>query len=105
MPMYLADERKRWKFMSLLPIVNEITSVGLKADGGPYGFGIWNAFFLKDVYGDEKVSKVKERKRKVDPNKIMNPGKMYQVKTRYGFPLWGTVFMIFTAFLGVLKHF
>jgi glycolate oxidase len=105
MPMYLADERERWKFMSLLPVVNEITSVGLKAGGGPYGFGIWNSFFLKDVYGDEKVREMKSRKRRMDPGNIMNPGKMYQVRTKYGIPLWGTVFRIFTSFLGVLKHF
>ncbi len=105
MPMYLADERARWKFMSLLPVINEITAVGLRAGGGPYGFGIWNSFFLKEVYGDEKVREMKERKKRLDPNDIMNPGKMYQVKTKYGIPLWGTAFKIFTSLLGVLKYF
>ncbi len=105
MPMYLADERERWKFLSLLPVVNEITSVGLKAGGGPYGFGIWNSFFLKDVFGDAKVREMKERKRRLDPRNVMNPGKMYQVKTKFGIPLWGFAFRIFTSLLGVLKHF
>ena len=105
MPMYLADERARWKFMSLLPVINEITAVGLRAGGGPYGFGIWNSFFLKQVYGEEKVREMKERKKRLDPNDVMNPGKMYQVKTKYGIPLWGTAFKIFTSLLGVLKHF
>lgn len=105
MPMYLADERKRWKFMSLLPVVNEITSVGLKAGGRPYGFGIWNSFYLKDVYGEKKVREMKERKRKLDPRDIMNPGKMYQVKTKYGIPLWGSVYRVMTFFLGVLRIF
>jgi glycolate oxidase len=105
MPMYLADERARWKFMSLLPVINEITAVGLNAGGRPYGFGIWNSFFLKQVYGDEKVKEMKERKRTLDPNDVLNPGKMYQVKTKYGIPLWGTTFKIFTSLLGVLKYF
>jgi glycolate oxidase len=105
MPMYLADERERWKFMSLLPVVNEITAIGLKAGGGPYGFGIWNSFFLNDVFGEAKVREMKERKRKLDPNDIMNPGKLYQVKTRYGIPLWGPVYRIFTSLLGILKYF
>jgi glycolate oxidase len=104
MPMYLADERARWKFMSLLPVINEITAVGLRAGGGPYGFGIWNSFFLKEVYGDEKVREMKERKKRLDPNDIMNPGKMYQVKTKYGIPLWGTAYKIFTSLLGLLKY-
>jgi glycolate oxidase len=105
MPMYLADERERWKFMSLLPVVNEITAIGLKAGGGPYGFGIWNSFFLRDVFGEAKVREMKERKRRLDPKNIMNPGKLYQVKTRYGIPLWGSVFRIFTSLLGILKYF
>ncbi len=105
MPMYLADERDRWKFLSLLPVVNEITSVGLKAGGGPYGFGIWNSFFLKEVFGDEKVREMKDRKRRMDPKNIMNPGKLYQVKTKFGIPLWGSVFRLFTSFLGILKYF
>jgi glycolate oxidase len=105
MPMYLADERERWKFMSLLPVVNEITAIGLKAGGGPYGFGIWNSFFLNDVFGEAKVREMKERKRRLDPNNIMNPGKLYQVKTRYGIPLWGSVYRIFLSLLGILKYF
>ena len=105
MPMYLADERERWKFMSLLPVVNEITAIGLKAGGGPYGFGIWNSFFLNDVFGEAKVREMKERKRRLDPNNIMNPGKLYQVKTRYGIPLLGSVYRIFLSLLGILKYF
>jgi len=105
MPMYLADERERWKFMSLLPVVNEITDVGLKAGGRPYGFGIWNSFFLGDVYDDARVREMKQRKKRLDPNNIMNPGKLYQVKTKYGIPLWGSVYRLFTSFLGVLKYF
>lgn len=105
MPMYLADERDRWKFMSLLPVVNEITSMGLKADGRPYGFGIWNSFYLGDVYGDARVREMKARKKRLDPNNIMNPGKLYQVKTKFGFPLWGSVYRLLTSFFRILKYF
>ena len=93
------------KLMSMLPVINEITTVGLRAGGRPYGFGIWNSFFLKQVYGDEKVREMKKRKKRLDPNSVMNPGKMYQVKIKYGFPLWGTAYKIFTWLLGVLKYF
>jgi hypothetical protein len=77
----------------------------LKAGGGPYGFGIWNSFFLNDVFGEAKVREMKERKRRLDPNNIMNPGKLYQVKTRYGIPLLGSVYRIFLSLLGILKYF
>ena len=105
MPMFLSDERRRWKYLSTLPIINEITQIGFKAGGRPYGFGIWNAFFLKQVYGSEKVREMKERKKREDPNNIMNPGKLYKITTRYGIPLWGTAFKIITSLLGILKYF
>ncbi|MBQ04607.1 hypothetical protein CL673_07910 [Candidatus Bathyarchaeota archaeon] len=105
MPMYLTDERKRWKFMSILPVVNEITLIGLKAGGRPYGFGIWNTFYFRDVHGEEKVREMKELKRTLDPRDIMNPGKMYQIKTRYGIPLWGTLYRVMTFFLRAMRYF
>ncbi|MBN1682840.1 FAD-binding oxidoreductase [Candidatus Bathyarchaeota archaeon] len=105
MPMYLADERKRWKFVSLLPIVNDITNIGLNAGGGPYGFGIWNSFFLGKVIGDQKLVEIKALKKKMDPNNIMNPSKKYKVMTKFGIPLWGFTFKLFTSVLGLLKYF
>ena len=104
MPMFLADERKRWKYLSTLPIINDITDIGMKAGGRPYGFGIWNAFYLAQVYGEEKVREMKDRKRRVDPQDIMNPGKLYKVKTKYGIPLWGRAFRLFTWILGALRY-
>ena len=101
MPMFLADERKRWKYLAILPVINEITEVGLQAGGGPYGIGIWNAFYLKAFYGPQKVKELKEQKKKLDPKDIMNPGKLYQVKTRFGLPLWGSLFKIWTSMLWI----
>lgn len=105
LPMFLADERKRWKYMSLLPVVNEITEVGLKWKGGPYGIGIWNSFFLKKHHGIEKTRQINEMKRKHDPKGIMNPGKLYNVKMRYGIPLPGFLFRFATSFLWILRYF
>lgn len=105
MPMFLADERKRWKYLAILPVINEITEVGLKAGGGPYGIGIWNAFFLKAFYGPQKVKELKERKKRLDPKDIMNPGKLYQVKTKFGIPLWGSLFKIGTSLLWIFRYF
>ena len=103
--MFLADERKRWKYMSLLPVINEITEVGLKNGGGPYGIGIWNSFFLKKHHGAEKTRILKERKKKHDSKGIMNPGKLYSVKMRYGIPLPGVLFRFATSFLWILRYF
>ena len=105
LPMFLADERQRWKYMSLLPVINEITEVGLKNGGGPYGIGIWNSFFLKEHFGPEKTRKLKATKKKHDPKGIMNPGKLYDVKIRYGIPLPGPLYKFGTSMLWILKYF
>ena len=105
MPMFLADERERWKYMAILPVINEITEVGLKAGGGPYGIGIWNAFYLQEFHGADKVRELKATKKRLDPKDIMNPGKLYQVKTRFGIPLWGTLFRLGTSMLWILRYF
>jgi glycolate oxidase len=103
MPMFLADERKRWKYLSTLPLINDITDIGLKAGGRPYGFGIWNSFYLNKVYDPDKVKELKARKKRMDPQDVMNPGKFYQVVTKYGIPLWGRAFRLFTWVLGALR--
>lgn len=105
LPMFLADERQRWKYMSLLPVINEITEVGLKNGGGPYGIGIWNSFFLKRHFGPEKTRELKATKKKLDPKGIMNPGKLYDVKIRYGIPLPGPLYKFGTSMLWILKYF
>jgi glycolate oxidase len=104
MPMYLADERERWRFLSLLPVADEITSMGLELSGRPYGFGLWNSFYLGEVYEDREIRAMRELKRKLDPNDIMNPGKIYGVRTRFGIPLWRTTYRILISLLRLLRH-
>jgi glycolate oxidase len=105
LPMFLADERNRWKYMSMLPVINEITEVGLKEGGGPYGIGIWNSFYLKRHIGPEKTRKLKETKKKHDAKGIMNPGKLYDVKIRYGIPLPEPLYRFGIGMLWILRYF
>lgn len=105
MPMFLADERKRWKHLAILPVINEITKVGLKAGGGPYGIGIWNTAFFQDFIGSERMRELKARKKRLDPKDIMNPGKRYMMKLRGGIPLYGPLYKLGTSMLWVLKYF
>lgn len=106
MPMFLVDERKRLKYLTMMPVIKEITELALKVGGKPYGgFGIWNSFYLHKVYSDSEVREMKERKKKLDPDNIMNPGKLYQVKTRFGIPFTATLYRFFMFLLKILRVF
>jgi glycolate oxidase len=100
MPMFLADERKRLKYLTMMPVLKEINELALKVGGKPYGgFGIWNSFYLHRVLSDSKIREMKEHKKRLDPDNIMNPGKLYQTKTRFGVPFTWTVYRFFMFLL------
>jgi len=105
-PMFLADERKRLKFLTMMPAIMEITELALKEGGKPYGgFGIWNSFYLHKVYNNSEIIEMRQRKKKLDPNNKMNPGKLYGVKTRFGLPFTWTLYRFLMLLLRTLKVF
>jgi glycolate oxidase len=106
MPMFLSDERKRWKYLTAMPAIKEITDLALKIGGKPYGgFGIWNSFYLDKVYSNLEIRKMKERKKKLDPDNIMNPGKLYRVQTKFRVPLTAKTYNFFMFLLKILRRF
>ena len=52
--------------------------------GKPYGLGIWNTPFLRDLYPKEELNRLVRYKKKVDPSGILNPGKFFGVSGRLG---------------------
>jgi glycolate oxidase len=105
MPLILADERKKLGYLLTLPMIADVSKLALALGGKPYGVGIWNSFYLKKVYGDREVKEMGERKKRLDPDNIMNPGKFYHVQTRFGIPLTSSMFKLGTFLLKVLKAF
>lgn len=87
MPLGLTDERKTLRYLSTIPMARDIVEEGIKEGGRPYGIGLWNAFYLKKAYGNTTVQELKRRKRLLDTDNIMNPGKFFHAQTRFGFSL------------------
>jgi FAD/FMN-containing dehydrogenase len=44
--------------------------------GGGYATGMWFAGLAKKIFGAEKLFRVEHRKRELDPDDLMNPGKL-----------------------------
>ena len=80
MPFLLADERKGIDYLNLLSLSREILSIGLGVGGNIYGVGLHNSPYLKYIYSAETLEYFKELKEMLDPNNILNPGKLIESK-------------------------
>lgn len=78
MTMFSADETKVLQYIISLSLVKKIQDAGYRNKGCPYGIGLWNTPYLKRIYRPGQIREMRERKRKVDPAGIMNPGKVYK---------------------------
>lgn len=103
MPLGLTDERKTFRYLSTIPLARDIVELSLKEGGWPYGMGIWNAFYLKKAYGNATAQELKRRKRSLDPDNIMNPGKFFHVQTRLGFSLPPFLYSSVMGLLSLLR--
>ncbi|MFX0132931.1 MAG: FAD-binding oxidoreductase [Candidatus Hodarchaeota archaeon] len=80
MPFLLADERKGMDYLKLLSFSREIISLGLGVGGTIYGVGIHNAPYLKYIHSNETLNLFKDLKKILDPNNILNLGKIIESK-------------------------
>lgn len=78
MTMFFSDETKLVPYLLDLSIVKKVQDVGYKLGGTPYGVGLWNTPYLGRIYAKSELQRIRERKRKLDPKGIMNPGKVYK---------------------------
>ncbi|HOE17092.1 MAG TPA: FAD-binding oxidoreductase [Syntrophorhabdaceae bacterium] len=78
MSMFFADETKTLQYIINLSLVKKIQDAGYRHGGCPYGIGLWNTPYLRRIYSSSQLTVIRERKRKLDPLGIMNPGKVYR---------------------------
>ena len=82
MTNFLCDSRK-FKYYIDLPLTMMLTKTAISLGAEPYGLGIWNAGFINYLYNREKKKTLLAYKAKVDPNNIMNPGKFFEIKSKF----------------------
>lgn len=59
-------------------MVKKIQDVGNRYGGCPYGVGLWNSPYLGRIYTPLQLKDIRNRKKKLDPRGVMNPGKLYR---------------------------
>lgn len=78
-PTILTDERDKEEFARVEKAIEEIFDLALKLDGtlsGEHGIGYSKAKFLENEVGKDGLAVMKRVKDALDPNGILNPGKM-----------------------------
>ena len=82
--MVATDHRKTIFYLDLM-LVPMMLRLAVQFYGGkPYGIGIWNTPFLRDLYSKEELKQLVRYKKKVDPAGILNSGKFFATSGRWG---------------------
>ncbi|MHA2407058.1 MAG: FAD-binding oxidoreductase, partial [Candidatus Ranarchaeia archaeon] len=99
---FIANEQKKIPFLFSWGASQEIVDVGLKHGGKPYSSGLWLASYQEKIYGEKRLNALKQMKRKVDSNKIMNPGKLLNIRTKTNFTFSLIILISSMGFFAVL---
>ncbi len=103
LPMVLNDERKRFGYTLSVGITKAFNDLALELNGTPYGVGLFNAFYSREIHG-ARLEKLKLLKKKLDPQNIMNPGKSMKHMTRYGIALPRSLYGATMRSFGMLER-
>ncbi|HXX35580.1 MAG TPA: glutamate synthase-related protein [Thermodesulfobacteriota bacterium] len=82
--MVASDYRKAIFYADLMLVPMMVRLAVQFYHGKPYGLGIWNTPFLRDLYPKEELKRLRKYKKEVDPAGILNPGKFFSVSGRLG---------------------
>ena len=82
-PTFLTDERNKEEMHRVEEAFKEIFEEAIRLGGtitGEHGIGVAKKSFLPKFAGDAQMRVMQELRRTLDPNGILNPGKMFDVK-------------------------
>jgi glycolate oxidase len=85
MPYFLTDERKM-TFILTTSFTKKLSDIAYKHEGRAAGLGVWMASNLPK-FADNSAKTMYDIKSSIDPYDIMNPGKLVEIGTRFGFPV------------------
>ncbi len=93
MTCYLIDRRGLPPVVRDVPLTVRTSLAAIRYGGRPYGMGIWNSPFSKNMLGKERKH-LEAIKNDTDRLRILNPGKFFSLTTGSGLPVWGLTYRI-----------
>lgn len=102
---FACDYSRTFHYVLSLLFTQLLVRMAVKFGGAPYGIGIWNTPFIRSKYSRSQIKRLREKKREIDPEEILNPNKFFRIKGRFfGLP---SLFLhpILYRFILALSHF
>lgn len=87
MPYYLTDEHNFFRSTAAMGFGKKLGDIAFENGGRPVGLGLFFAGNLDRYRGKEGAELVRKLKDLIDPDGIMNPGKVVETGTRFGISL------------------
>jgi glycolate oxidase len=98
---FCADSRQGLPFMVAMALTARLHHLAIKLGGHPYSVGFWNTPYLPYIYSGTELAEARQRKRLLDPQGLLNPGKHYDHPALL--PPW--FFLLGTSIASLLQKF
>jgi glycolate oxidase len=102
MPYVLTDERKLVKSLATMAFIKKLGDLAFKHGGRPAGLGTFFSVNLKKMHKDS-IDTIFDIKSSIDPYDVLNPGKLTEGVTRFGFPMPPLGFNMGMNVMGLMK--
>jgi glycolate oxidase len=84
-PNYMTDKRDKTAFAKAEKSIIEVEEVAIELGGtitGEHGVGLYKKRLLEKMVGSPSMTMMKSIKQMMDPNNILNPGKIFDLKPK-----------------------
>ncbi|MEE8182836.1 MAG: FAD-binding oxidoreductase [Thermoplasmata archaeon] len=103
MPFYVADERYAIASLASMGFVKHILDRAVELGGRGSGLGLWFSWNLDNLHGKLGGDIMRSVKLTLDPDDIVNPGKFFEMRMRYGVGIPGPLMAVGLDMLAMVK--
>ena len=74
---YRADAAKGLAYIVAMAVTGRLHGTAIALGGRPFAVGLWNTPYLAAIYNADELAEQRRRKKQLDPDNLLNPGKHY----------------------------